>query len=86
MRSSSKEKLGASVFVHKEEDNKLLVHEDDSFALADQEGQDCTRKVLAGPGESDDSRLRILNRIVSLDKSTGVVSYEADPRHATATA
>ena len=29
---------------------------------------------------TDDSHLTILNRIVSLDKSTGVVSYEADPR------
>ena len=34
------------------------------------------------PDESHDSHLTILNRIVSLDKSTGTVSYEAGPRHA----
>ena len=50
------------------------------------------RKVLAkkydfrcdgmiGPDESG-PHLTIENRIVSLDKSTGTVSYEADPRHA----
>ena len=37
---------------------------------------------MIGPDESDDSHLTILNRIVSPDKSTGVASYEADPRHA----
>ena len=34
-----------------------------------------------GPDESDDSHLTILNGIVSPDKSTGVFSCEADPRH-----
>ena len=86
-------KAWSSVFARKEHDVKLLVHGDDFFVLADQEGQDDMRKLLAkkygfrcdgmtGPDEPDDTRLTILNRIVSLDKSKGVVSCEADTRHA----
>ena len=40
-------KAWTSVFVHREQDIKLLVHGGDFFVLADQEGQDYMRKVLA---------------------------------------
>ena len=40
-------KVWTSVFVHKEQGIKLLVHGDDFFVLADQEGQDYMRKVRA---------------------------------------
>ena len=85
-------KAWTTVFTHKEQDIKLLVHGDDFFFLADQEGQDYTLKVLAKkydfgcdgmirPDHSDDSHLTISNRSV-FDKNARVVSYEAGPRHA----
>ena len=37
---------------------------------------------MIGPDESDNSQLAILNKFISLDKSTGVVGHEANPRHA----
>jgi len=35
-----------------------------------------------GPEEPDGSSMCVLNRLISYDKKTGVVRYEADPRHA----
>lgn len=54
----------------------------DAFAEELAKKYDFTCDGMIGPDESDDAHLTILNRIVSLDKNTGVVSYEADPRHA----
>ena len=80
-----------SVFRHKDKDVKLLVHGDDFLVLADAEGQAFMRKVLSERyeyrcdgviGEGANDHLTILNRIVSYDKKTGAVTYEADPRHA----
>ena len=35
-----------------------------------------------GPDATDGTTMTVLNRIIGFDKSTGTVSYEADPRHA----
>ena len=35
-----------------------------------------------GPEESDGTVMSVLNRILEYNKSTGTLTYEADPRHA----
>ena len=72
-------------------DVRILVHGDDFVVLGDSQGQHETEQLLRsqydlrvdgamGPGESK-QEFTVLNRIVSYDPSTGVASYEADPRH-----
>ena len=80
-----------SVFRHDELDIKLLVHGDDFLVLADKEGQEYMQKILKEKyeyrcdgeiGRNSGDHLTILNRIVTFEKETGKVTYEADPRHA----
>lgn len=79
------------MFRHKDRDIKLLVHGDDFLVLGDAEDQTFMQKVLSeryeyrcdgAIGEEANEHLTILNRIVSYDRKTGAVMYEADPRHA----
>ena len=57
----------------------LLVHGDDFFVLADDDGQSFMKEVLKkryefrvdgymGMDESDDSHITVLNRLITLDK------------------
>ena len=82
------------MFVHKEQNIKLLVHGGNFFVLPDQLAAratlrakgtskkfDCRFDGTTVPDDSEDSRLTILNRTVSLDEG-GVASYEADHGHA----
>ena len=82
-----------AVFRNSKEDLTLLVHGDDFFVLSDDEGQSFMQEVLKkryefridgymGMEESDDSHITVLNRLITLDKRTGAISFEADPRHA----
>ena len=59
--------------------------------LADKEGQEYMQKILKEKyeyrcdgeiGKNSGDHLTILNRIVTFEKETGKVTYEADPRHA----
>lgn len=70
---------------------RILVHGDDFVVLGDSESQQQVEKLLRsaydlrvdgamGPGEKT-QEFTVLNRIVSFDPSSGVASYEADPRH-----
>ena len=70
----------------------LLVHGGDFFVLADDDGQSFMKEVLKkryefrvdgymGMDESDDSHITVLNRLITLDKKSGAISFEADPRH-----
>ena len=81
------------VFYHAGEDIRLLVHGDDFFVLADEEGQQYLEKLLSsrydyrcegavGPEDGDGTELCMLNRTIWYDKETGVLEYEADQRHA----
>ena len=86
-------KAWPSVFRHSGEDLTLLVHGDDFFVLGDDEGQSFMKEVLKkryefrtdgymGMDESDDSHVTVLNRLITLDKKSGTITFEADPRHA----
>ena len=83
----------SAVFYHAGEDIRLLVHGDDFFVLADEEGQQYLEKLLSsrydyrcegavGPEDGDGTELCMLNRTIRYDKETGVLEYEADQRHA----
>ena len=85
-------KAWPAVFRHSREDLTLLVHGDDFFVLADDDGQSFMKEVLKkryefrvdgymGMDESDDSHITVLNRLITLDKKSGTISFEADPRH-----
>ena len=86
-------KAWPSVFRHSGEDLTLLVHGDDFFVLGDDEGQSFMKEVLKkryefrtdgymGMDESDDSHVTVLNRLITLDKKSGTITFEADPRRA----
>ena len=81
-------------FYHAEMDVRLLVHGDDFLVLSDEDGHRFVDKILSeeyefkcdghiGPGCEKDS-MTVLNRVVTYDRTTGAVTYEADPRHAEA--
>ena len=81
-------------FYHAEMDVRLLVHGDDFLVLSDEDGHRFVDKILSeeyefkcdghiGPGCEKDS-MTVLNRVVTYDRTTGTVTYEADPRHAEA--
>ena len=81
-------------FYHAGMDVRLLVHGDDFLVLADEDGHRFVDKILSeeyefkcdghiGPGCEKDS-MTVLNRVVTYDRTTGSVTYEADPRHAEA--
>jgi hypothetical protein len=79
------------VFRHEYLNIKLLVHGDDFFVLADKKGQEFMQKVLSERyefrcdgriGRHAGDQLTVLNRLISYDRTSGQVSYEADPRHA----
>ncbi len=83
----------SAVFYHAEQNIRLLVHGDDFFVLADEEGQQYLEKLLSsrydyrcegavGPEDGDGTELCMLNRTIRYDKETGVLEYEADQRHA----
>ncbi|CAE7240586.1 unnamed protein product [Symbiodinium natans] len=78
------------IFYNEKEDVRLLVHGDDFFCLADDEGHAYLDKALSeryeyrcdghiGPTHGD--QMVVLNRLICYDKETGKVTYEADPRH-----
>ena len=78
------------IFYSEKEDVRLLVHGDDFFCLADDEGHAYLDKALSeryeyrcdghiGPTHGD--QMVVLNRLICYDKETGKVTYEADPRH-----
>ena len=82
------------IFTHKERDIRLLVHGDDFLVLADDEGHAFVDQVLKkryefkcdghiGPGQEKQT-MSVLNRLVKYHPDTGLVTYEADPRHAEA--
>lgn len=71
-------------------DIRLLVHGDDFFCLADDEGHAYLDKALKeryeyrcdghiGPNHGE--QMVVLNRLICYDKETGKVTYEADPPH-----
>ena len=70
-----------------------MVHGDDFVALGDEDGlkfleeklkQKFEYRVdgLLGPGPQDGTSMCVLNRVLSFDKASGILSYEADARHA----
>ena len=82
------------IFTHKERDIRLLVHGDDFLVLADDEGHAFVDQALKkryefkrdghiGPGQEKQT-MSVLNRLVKYHPDTGLVTYEADPRHAEA--
>ena len=83
----------ASVFYNEELDMRCLVHGDDFLCLGDDEAQATMEKLLAqkydykivggiGPDSSDGEEMCVLNRTLRFNKYTGVLTYEADQRHA----
>ena len=82
-----------ALFMHKERDLRFMVHGDDFVALGDEDGlkfleeklkQKFEYRVdgLLGPGPQDGTSMCVLNRVLSFDKTSGILSYEADARHA----
>ena len=82
-----------ALFINEEHDLRFLVHGDDFLCLGDEDAirflEDCLKTKfeyridgLLGPDDKDDSHMHVLNRVVTFDKKTGEVCYEADPRHA----
>lgn len=82
-----------AIFYNEKMDVRFLVHGDDFLILADEQGHQHIEKVLSqkfeyredgkiGPEESDGTTMTVLNRIIEFNKSNGVLTYEADPRHA----
>ena len=79
------------IFLHEERSIRLLVHGDDFLVLADEEGHAFVDRVLReryefkcdghiGPGQSKQN-MSVLNRMVTYHPDSGLVTYEADPRH-----
>ena len=78
-----------ALFIHcPEKGLRFIVHDDDFIAV----GDDDVLKVLSkhfefrmdgkiGPDALDGTAMIVLNRVLEYD-SSGVLSYEADPRHA----
>ena len=82
-----------ALFYHAGHDLRFLVHGDDFICLGDEEAHSFLARVLdeefeyridgtIGPDATDGTAMTVLNRIIGYNKSTGTVSYEADPRHA----
>ena len=82
-----------ALFYHAGHDLRFLVHGDDFVCLGDDDAHAFLARVLdeefeyrvdgtIGPDATDGTTMTVLNRIIGFDKSTGTVSYEADPRHA----
>jgi hypothetical protein len=82
-----------ALFMHKERDLRFMVHGDDFVALGDEDGlkfleeklkQKFEYRVdgLLGPGPQDGTSMCVLNRVLSFDKTSGILNYEADARHA----
>jgi len=82
-------KAWTSVFRHEELNIniKLLVHGDDFLVLADKKGQEFMQKVLSERyefrcdgriGRHAGDQLTVLNRLISYDRTSGQVSYEAE--------
>ncbi len=82
-----------ALFIHDGEDLRFLVHGDDFVAVGDEKALEFLENKIKskfeyridgkiGPEESDGSSMCVLNRLISYDKKSGVVRYEADPRHA----
>ena len=82
------------IFVHKERDIRLLVHGDDFLVLADEQGHAFVDQVLKeryefkcdghiGPGQERQT-MSVLNRLITYHANSGLVTYEADPRHSEA--
>ena len=86
-------KAWPALFIHDEMDLRFIVHGDDFICLGDDEAlkylEECLKKKfeyrvdgLIGPERGDGTSMCVLNRVISYDKTTGVLDYEADPRHA----
>ena len=82
-----------ALFMHKERDLRFMVHGDDFVALGDEDGLKFLEEKLKqkfeyrvdgrlGPGPQDGTSMCVLNRVLSFDKISGILSYEADARHA----
>ena len=82
-----------ALYMHDELDLRFLVHGDDFVALGDEDALKFLEKKLKekfelrvdgliGPDATDGTSMSVLNRIISYNKADGVVSYEADARHA----
>ena len=78
------------IFYCEKEDIRLLVHGDDFFCLADDEGHAYVDKALKERyeyrcdghiGPNHDNQMVVLNRLICYEPETGKVTYEADPRH-----
>ena len=83
-----------SIFYHEASDSRILCHGDDFVILADEQEQ-FIESVLAkkfeyridgcvGPESQDGTAMVVLNRIIEFNKQSGILYYEADPRHAEA--
>ena len=71
-------------------DLRFMVHGDDFISLGDDSAQNFLEKVLSEKFEyrwmarsaPDGTAMCVLNRVLEVNKDTGVLTYEADPRHA----
>ncbi len=81
----------ASTFYHADREIRVLVHVDDFLVLADDLGQQFVESLLrgrydlrvvgsVGPGE-EAQEMCVLNRTIRFVPSSGVLEYEAGPRH-----
>ena len=88
---SEQARPGHVSYCHEERSIRLLVHGDDFLVLADEEGHAIADRVLReryefkcgghiGPGQTKQS-MSVLNRMVTYHPDSGLVAYEADPRH-----
>ena len=74
-----------------EKDIRVLAHGDDFLVPSDEEGHEFVDQVLKsryefkcdghiGPGQTMQT-MSVLNRLLAYHPETGMISYEADPRH-----
>ena len=79
------------IFTHVEKDIRVLAHGDDFFVPSDEEGHEFVDQVLKsryefkcdghiGP-EQRKQTMSVLNCLLTYHPETGMISYEADPRH-----
>eukprot|EP00438_Fugacium_kawagutii_P000480 Skav216940 [mRNA] locus=scaffold3396:50058:57739:+ [translate_table: standard] len=82
-----------ALFIDETRDLRFLVHGDDFVCLGDEDALAFLESKLKekfeyridgliGPDPSDGTSMNVLNRVLDFDKSTGTLTYEADPRHA----
>ena len=86
-------KAWPAIFSHEASDTIFMCHGDDFIVLGDEAGQKAIEDMLKqkfeyrvdgciGPEPQDGTVMTVLNRILEYNKQTGLLTYEADPRHA----